>query len=927
MTVQSLLDDAWLLAKELFEDETRLDSLAADLETSSSDALEYRLSQLLQYHRGRNGDDKGKSLRKLIEALAYDNGSLVAIGVFTDRLKRPLAGIVMTAHPTFSMSKTGWIEAKKRLSNAISLEKNQEINAAEVGIRDLSLLPESSPSLEDELAYANDAIDAVRSALRDVWHEALSVGIELYPDQWHHLTPQLVTVASWVGFDLDGRTDIGWAQSLHFKYVMTLAGLERLSDLWTSIAPLQTSSSKNDIGLVGDSLIKLLGAFQVECESLKVASAKVTFGEYNRLAVAQQETKTSARSVISSCLARLMETDLEVATLKEISVFRCEWQAIGLGLSHIHFRLNAAQLHNAIRSVVNMKEAPDRSASRRHYLDAIGSLLDDVKPVNIHFGDLCEEQTTARRVFMLAAQFKKHFDDTSALRMLVAESDTPFTLLTALYYAKQFGVDDYVEISPLFETAIGLQRGDRVIAELLGNPHFLDYIKRQGRFCVQLGFSDSGRYIGQIAAALAIERFKLRLIRLWQASGLSDVNLVFFDTHGESMGRGAHPISMEDRFYYTHSEEVRRRLLSMGNQYKHEVSFQGGDGYLHFLHSDLAYSTVFNLLATRIEPPAFGDDALYADSDWSLDFFLTLTETQERMTNEKGYVRLIDSIGQAMLYPTGSRALKRQGRGVHGQYLDRIGQIRAIPNNAVLQQLGFAANLVMGVGAALNRNPRRFREVYEKSPRLKSLMAMVLKGLEVSSVEILGAYLKILSPSHLLDQCEGMRPSKARGRLLRLAKSLEGVFDGNAMRSVLRQFRHDGYILEDMLEVAGLERPKVNQDLLDLHTIRLALIHFIHIKAVQIPQFSSRQDVSLDEFIEAILHLDIEGALAELREIFPRGVSGAANEDFGETSTFLQESSGVYSRLHTEIFDPVERASEMIQVVSAVIATRIGAVG
>src|SRR4029079_16848992 len=108
---------------------------------------------------------------------------------------------------------------------------------------------------------------------------------------------------------------------------------------------------------------------------------------------------------------------------------------------------------------------------------------------------------------------------------------TPLPLLAPLYYARLFGVESQVEISPLFETADGMHHGDRVISELLDNRHFLGYIRAQGRFCVQLGFSDSGRYIGQPAATLAIERFKLRLIRLWEARGVSWLQLFVFRTH------------------------------------------------------------------------------------------------------------------------------------------------------------------------------------------------------------------------------------------------------------------------------------------------------------------------------------------------------------------------------------------------------------
>ena len=225
--------------------------------------------------------------------------------------------------------------------------------------------------------------------------------------------------------------------------------------------------------------------------------------------------------------------------------------------------------------------------------------------------------------------------------MLIAESDTPFTLLAALYYARLFGVERQVEISPLFETADGMHHGDRVISELLDNPHFLDYVRAQGRFCVQLGFSDSGRYIGQPAATLAIERFKLRLIRLWEARGLQGVQLLFFDTHGESIGRGAHPRSLEDRFLYTHSSEVRRRLNELATPHKHEVSFQGGEGYLWFASERTALAVATDLLSARLTRPSTERaDALYTQSGWALDFFLTLKATQERLGRHRGYLAL-----------------------------------------------------------------------------------------------------------------------------------------------------------------------------------------------------------------------------------------------------------------------------------------------
>ncbi|UTW55847.1 phosphoenolpyruvate carboxylase [Kordiimonas sp. SCSIO 12610] len=919
-----ILNTAWALNQKISDSDTGLNDLEAILQTTGSEILERRLDKLKTYVSEQSPDMNAARLEMAFKTLAHENGKILSANEFKNKAKTQLAGIVITAHPTFSLSKDAWAFATEILT-----KKNKGAQGAKP--EGLCLLPTASPSLEDELHYANAAIRNIRLSLRSVWRIFMKVTHELYPNEWQNITPSIATVASWVGFDLDGRTDIGWAQSLYFRYYTTLLGLEELQAFWASIDErLTTGSSKQTSDKINSAISTLNGCFADGLENLKKAESDNHYAAFNCKAVERRSNKDEARAQIQHCLNELIASDIDQSLALEIATFRAEWETIGLGLSHIHFRLNAAQLHNAIRPLINLQEAPDRSASRRHYLDAVANLLQNVNEETIHYGTLAEEQTTAKRVFMLAKQFRKHFDDNGSLRMLVAESDTPFTLLVALYYAKLFGVDDYVEISPLFETGIGLQRGDRVISELLDNPDFLSYIQKQGRFCVQLGFSDSGRYVGQVAASLAIERFKLRLIRLWKARGLSDIDLVFFDTHGESIGRGAHPRSMIDRFEYTHTPEVRRTLNAIQNTYKHEVSFQGGDGYLWFISEDVTLAVVTDLLTTRLKTPNAEPDLLYENSDWSLDFFLTLTETQEHLTEETGYLRLIDSIGQSMLYPTGSRAVKRQGRKGIGNRLESIGQIRAIPNNAVLQQLGYMANSITGVGAAANRNARRFSEIVQQSPRLRQIMRMSLEALKRSDVNILAAYLIGLSPAHWLDRCEAEAPSKKRSKMLRLSSLLEDIFAGSDMGLVLRDLRRDSLLLEDMLRSASNideATPQLNQTILALHTIRIALIYFIYMKAMEVPRFSSRQDISLHDLIDQILHLNIPDIVEELRKIFPAHIHNDDDAQYGEEASYDISKTGGYIKEHREIFDELEHAYELILKISSLLSSEIGAVG
>ena len=86
----------------------------------------------------------------------------------------------------------------------------------------------------------------------------------------------------------------------------------------------------------------------------------------------------------------------------------------------------------------------------------ISKLIEKVKTVQINFGSILEENMNARRYFMVIKQMFKYIDENQSVRFLIAECDYALTVMTALYFSKLFGVDDKIDISPLFETEKGL---------------------------------------------------------------------------------------------------------------------------------------------------------------------------------------------------------------------------------------------------------------------------------------------------------------------------------------------------------------------------------------------------------------------------------------------------------------------------------------
>ena len=89
----------------------------------------------------------------------------------------------------------------------------------------------------------------------------------------------------------------------------------------------------------------------------------------------------------------------------------------------------------------------------------------------------------ARKYFMVIKQMLKYIDENQSIRFLIAECDFSLTVMTALYYSKLFGVEDKVDISPLFETEKGLSTGHNVISTLLKNNHYRRYVIKRKKTC------------------------------------------------------------------------------------------------------------------------------------------------------------------------------------------------------------------------------------------------------------------------------------------------------------------------------------------------------------------------------------------------------------------------------------------------------------
>ncbi|HTY54954.1 MAG TPA: phosphoenolpyruvate carboxylase, partial [Candidatus Binataceae bacterium] len=525
------------------------------------------------------------------------------------------------------------------------------------------------------------------------------------------------------------------------------------------------------------------------------------------------------------------------------------------------------------------------------------------------------------------AQMAKFIDSATPIRFLIAETETGFTLLAALYYARLFGVEQQLEISPLFETEEAFERGERVIEEALRSAHYREYLARLGRLAVQFGYSDSGRFVGQMAATFRIERLRLRLAQLLERHGLGNLEIILFNTHGDSIGRGGHPISLDDRLRYLAPAQNRAEFSNRGIRVKEEVSFQGGDGFLPWMTPAAAIATT-----ARIVDFCFGADAesgadpIYSAPDFASEFFATVQQQFASLVRDADYAALLGLFGTKMLYRTGSRPPERADEQRNKpEAIEHPGQLRAIPNNAILQQTGFLANTLYGIGVAAAKDPEMFVVMRARSPRFRRALDLVAAALDLSDLEVMRAYAHIFDPGLWLTN-SGRSRSAGRARALReLAKLTERMARHERVARVIRRLQADHHMLLEFMQPADNAR---RRRVLLLHGLKLALMQRIAVLAVGTPYFSPQQGVTRDDLLARIMTLDVPGTVEILTRIFPlQGPHAGDVGDFGEASSYQPESAMSYAVEHRTLFDPLSQLYEFIRLIGSALNHEIGAVG
>ena len=887
------------LSRALEGGELTLDDLAALVAELECDGLKAR----------------ARKLRTLLAAPAAPTGMTGGeedFASFAARWERPQLHAVFTAHPTFLLSPAQ--------GEAVAIAASAPADVDDT----VCAVPASrtAVTLEDEHRAALAAMARAQDARDVIVARLLEDARQRWPQEWRSLRPLPFRFASWVGYDMDGRTDIGWHTSIAFRlaekaerlarYTASLEGLDPAHPLLATLRPATAFAKARAEDFAGD-----------------LSGGPALAEAANRLTTHSPDNLLSLTPLIAALEAEAQDAAPDRAV--KLLTLAAAMRADGLGMGWIHFRVNAKQLHNAIRRRLGASEAIDLAS--KGALATLRRLVDEAKPLRTNFAALATESSTAIRQFLAMAQILKHIDADAPIRMLVAECEQPATVLAALYFARLFGVEDKVDVSPLFETETALEHGGRFLDALLAEPAYRAYARTRGRVSVQTGFSDAGRFVGQVPAALAIERLQGRLAEAMAANGLGDVAALVFNTHGESMGRGAHPASLTDRLEWPLSPWARRRFARAGIRLEPEVSFQGGDGYLFFATPELALATLTRIAELR---PAEADlsaaaDPFYHRTDLSLDFYRAVKEHQGDHLASRTYARAVTAFGLGLLNPTGSRVSRRQS-DINADREMSLRQIRAIPHNAILQQLGYPVNVIAGIGSAADGNREEIAALLAESQRGQQILRLVRAANALASIKTVAAYGELFNSAYWASRTYRGTEDHLADNCAALAEYLVGDDRTGVFRRLASRLRIDAlkfHRLLDLLPADAIDegREQVRRRIGVLQALRLALLQHMFLKVVAVPAFSRANDISRRDVIEMVLTLRVDEALAQLRRAFPVRIPGPRDFPLDEPSDYPDGGEEGYGAIERDFMTPIARAHELSLRISTAIANEFGAHG
>ncbi len=248
---------------------------------------------------------------------------------------------------------------------------------------------------------------------------------------------------------------------------------------------------------------------------------------------------------------------------------------------------------------------------------------------------------------------------------------------------KEAGCTHNLPVAPLFETLDDLSRAQQVVDALLQDSWYRGHI--QGQLMVMIGYSDSAKDAGVLAAAWAQYRAQEELLQTCQEF---DIRLTLFHGRGGTIGRGGAPAGEALLSQPPGSLKNGLRVTEQGEMIRAKL------GWSSMAVKTLALYTGAICRANLLTPPAPRQEWRELMSDLARDSCDAYRAVVRGEPDFVSYFRHATPEQELAKLPLGSRPARRAGGG-------GIESLRAIPWIFAWSQNRLVLPAWLGAGAAL----------------------------------------------------------------------------------------------------------------------------------------------------------------------------------------------------------------------------------
>ncbi|HET7696063.1 MAG TPA: phosphoenolpyruvate carboxylase [Vicinamibacterales bacterium] len=376
---------------------------------------------------------------------------------------------------------------------------------------------------------------------------------------------------------------------------------------------------------------------------------------------------------------------------------------------------------------------------------------------------------------------------------VISMAGQPSDVLAVEYLQRRAGVTPPLRVVPLFETARDLRTAGEVIDRLLSIPWYRARIAAAGdRQEVMIGYSDSAKEIGCVAAAWELYKAQEAVVAAGKAHGVA---VTLFHGRGGSSGRGGAPTSLAIQSQPPGSIDGTLRVTEQGEMIQAKFGLHGIA--LRTLEVYTSAAVEATLLPPRPVPGEWRGvmDRLAARAEAA---FRGVVYDDPRFMR---YFRAVTPEAELDSLHIGSRPARRAGG-------DGLSGLRAIPWQFAWMQTRLL--LASWLGAEALDDPAETaacREMYRGWPFFRTLIDLLETAFGKADPRIAAEYDRRLAPPDLQAFAGELRArlATASGAVLAITGARELLADREVLRRSI-EVRNPYVDPINLIQVALLER-------------------------------------------------------------------------------------------------------------------------